>query len=89
MKIILASLMLVAWPHLFAGPTSHSKQQTNCVDDAGNPKQDSHCVCYMKKTVCSDGVSACAEHVCEQKACSVDDDCSFIPAKCVDGFCKK
>lgn len=89
MKYALLTLFLMVWQPVFAGTESGSGQSSSCVDDSGNPKTGNRCVCYMKKTVCSDGVSTCAEQVCEQVACKVDADCASVSGKCSDGFCKR
>lgn len=89
MKIALLTLSLIAWQPLLAGTSSSSSESSSCVDDSGNPKKGSNCVCYLKKALCGDGVNSCPEHVCEQVSCKSDADCSAMSGKCVEGYCKK
>jgi hypothetical protein len=88
MKVALFILVLFAWHPAFADSKSNADTSV-CVDNSGAPKPGNNCVCYMKKTVCGDGVSTCAEHVCEQISCVANKDCSAFAGKCVDGYCKK
>ena len=89
MKVLFFILCLFAWSPAFAETKANSSNGPSCVDDSGNPKVGNHCICYMKKTVCSDGVSTCAEHVCEEVSCKTDKDCAAVSGNCADGFCKK
>jgi hypothetical protein len=89
MKFLVLFILTLACQTGFAETKGKSSESATCVDESGNPKVDSHCICYLKKTVCSDGVGSCAEHVCEEVACSQNKDCSAMSGKCVDGFCKK
>ena len=89
MKLALLCLIMMAGQPVFAEAKVKNSDRSACVDDSGNPKTSDHCVCYMKKTVCSDGVSSCAEHICEEITCTQDKDCAAVSGKCKDGFCKK
>lgn len=89
MKFALICFLTLASQTVFAETKVKSSENSTCVDESGNPKSESKCICYLKKTVCSDGVSSCGEHVCEEVSCTANKDCAPMSGKCVDGFCKK
>jgi len=64
------------------------KEKEFCVGNNGQPKPESHCVCYVGKTSCDDGIGTCAKERCEEWKCTSDKDCAPISAKCVESYCK-
>jgi uncharacterized hydantoinase/oxoprolinase family protein len=90
MKLCLLLIALFTWSLPALAQTEQLEQAaSSCVDDAGNPKSGNHCICYLKKTVCSDGITTCSEQVCEQVACKSNKDCKESSGTCIQGFCKK